>query len=125
MISNDEKIKLYMEKIIESVDSLNTMISQILYENSKTNIQTEDLFEYVLSQLASHKNKSKIKYYNNFKYKSLYINKIRFSRAIINIINNSLDTIDKNGSIKISVISKNGKITIIIEDNGIGIDEKT
>lgn len=124
VIAEDEKIKLYMEKIIESVDGLNRMISQILYENSKAKIQTEELFEYVFSQITSHKNKNNIQYSNNCEDKYIYVNKIRFSRAIINIINNALDAIDSNGSIKILVNHQHNKVIITIEDNGIGIDEE-
>lgn len=123
MMTEDEKIKLYMEKIISSVDSVNGMISQILYENSKDKITTEELFEYVFSQLASHKNKDSIKYYNRCKDKYIYINKIRFSRAIINIIYNSLDAIDEKGIVNITVGSHDKKVIITIEDNGVGIDE--
>jgi len=123
MMTEDEKIKLYLEKIVTSVDSVNVMISQILYENSKEKIKTEELFEYAFSQLTSHKNKDNIKYNNRCKDKYIYINKIRFSRAIINIIYNALDAIDDKGIVTITVSSHSKKIIITIEDNGIGIDE--
>ncbi|MDD2481591.1 MAG: response regulator [Lutispora sp.] len=114
MIAEDEKIKLYMEKVVESVDNLNRMISQILYESSKANIKTEELFEHVFSQLASHKNKDSIAYYNGCMNKYIYINEIRFSRAIINIINNAFDAIDNNGSIKILAIDDSKDILFAI-----------
>lgn len=123
MITEDEKIKLYMEKTVDSVDSINKMISQILYENSKDNIPTEELFEYVLSQLASHNNKDHINYTNRCQGHFIYVNKIRLSRAIINIVNNALDAIDSSGTVNIIVEKRNKHIVIIIEDDGVGIDE--
>lgn len=125
IITEDEKIRLYMEKAVNSVDCINKMISQILYENSKDNIQTGELFEYAFSQLASHKNKDHIRYKNSCKAKYIYINKIRFSRAIINIVQNALDAIDNNGSVNITVKMSGKQIVIIIEDDGIGIDEES
>lgn len=125
MITEDEKIKLYMEKAVDSVDSINKMISQILYENSKDNIPTEELFEYVLSQLASHNNKDHINYINRCQGHFIYVNKIRLSRAIINIVYNALDAIDSSGSVNIIVEKRNKHIVIIIEDDGVGIDEES
>jgi len=124
MMTEDEKIKLYMDKIVRSVDSLNKMISQILYENSREKIKTEELFEYVFSQLASHNRKDNIKYCNRCKDKYIHVNKIRFSRAIINIIYNALDAIDDKGVVDIAVNSYDNKIMITVEDNGVGIDEE-
>lgn len=124
MISSDGKLKLYMEKIVESVDSINRMISQILYEDSKISTKTGELFEYAFSQLASDNNKSRISYINKCADKYIYINKIRFSRALVNVIHNALEAIDDNGNIDINVQDENGKIIITIKDDGVGIEEE-
>jgi len=55
----------------------------------------------------------------------IYANKIRLSRAIINIINNSFDAIDEEtGRILVSVNEEKDYIYIVIEDNGVGIPEQ-
>lgn len=125
MMTEDNKIKLYMEKIVESVDNMNQMVSEILYEEKKGLISTAELFEYVFSQIVSNECKSRIEFENSAPEGVLYANKIRLSRAIINIINNSFDAVDEvSGQIQIDVSESNGYIYIVIEDNGVGISEE-
>lgn len=56
----------------------------------------------------------------------LYINADynRLKQVLVNIIKNSMESIDENGLIKLSVIKNKNKIKIIIEDNGIGMNEE-
>lgn len=122
MMTEDGKLKLYMEKIVESVDNMNQMISEILYEEKKGMISTAELFEYVFSQIVSNECKSRIRFENSAPDMYIYANKIRLSRAIINIINNSFDAIDgRTGLIQAKVSESNGYVYIVIEDNGTGI----
>ncbi|HWR60157.1 MAG TPA: HAMP domain-containing sensor histidine kinase [Clostridia bacterium] len=122
MMTEDGKLKLYMEKIVESVDNMNQMVSEILYEEKKGMISTAELFEYVFSQIVSNECKSRIRFENSAPDMYIYANKIRLSRAIINIINNSFDAIDgRTGLIQAEVSESNGYIYIVIEDNGTGI----
>jgi hypothetical protein len=122
MMTEDGKLKLYMEKIVESVDNMNQMVSEILYEEKKGMISTAELFEYVFSQIVSNECKSRIRFENSAPGMYIYANKIRLSRAIINIINNSFDAIDgETGLIQVEVSESNGYVYIVIEDNGTGI----
>lgn len=52
-----------------------------------------------------------------------YTNKESLKHIIINLISNSIDAIDKDGKIKISVNTKDYGIILKIEDTGIGIPE--
>lgn len=119
----DKKEKEYSRKITESVDFLDDMISQILDEDKRVVITTSDLLSYVFSQIINQDLKDKIRFVNTAKDKFIEVNKIRFSRAIINTMNNSYYAIrNKNdGFIKICVKNNNSKILIEIEDNGSGI----
>lgn len=122
MMTEDGKLKLYMDKIVESVDNMNQMVSEILYEEKKGMISTAELFEYVFSQIVSNECKSRIRFENSAPDMYIYANKIRLSRAIINIINNSFDAIyGETGLIQVEVSESNGYVYIVIEDNGTGI----
>ena len=53
----------------------------------------------------------------------VYADYNRLKQVLVNLIKNSMESIDGEGSIKISVHKNKSKIKIIIEDNGIGMDE--
>lgn len=120
----DKKVKTYVGKITDSIDSLNKMISEILYENQKSPITTEELFEYILTQISTYRYANKIIYNNEIPNKNVLVNRIRFSRAIINLIDNSFNAIDEyTGQISLEIEYEEPYITIIIEDNGTGIEQ--
>ncbi len=126
LMINDEKIKGYLSKISNSVDQLNVMISEILYEDKKSVISVEALFELIFSQISSYRHADKIKYINECPDKLLLVNKIRLSRAIINSIDNSFDAIDEeNGKIYLKITNEKSNVIIEIEDNGVGIDNNS
>jgi len=122
--TKDPYIKELNNKISKSADNMNEMISQILHENTKIIIKINSLIDYVFSQIVSSSVKEKVDLYNNLRDEKIKINKIRFSRAIINIIENSYNSIDKDwGWINIFVSKENNYIIIKIIDNGKGISE--
>jgi len=121
----DEKVKIYVGKIIDSIDNLNKMISEILYEDKKSVVNTAELFEYILTQISTYRYANRVIYNNEIPSKKVLVNKIRFSRAIINLIDNSVSAIDKydGGSICLDIKYEDPYIVIIIEDNGTGIEQ--
>jgi signal transduction histidine kinase len=122
--TDDASIKEYSQIISKSADNMSEMISQILHENTKSIIKIDALIDYVFSQLVSSSIKDKISLYNNLKGEKIKVNKIRFSRALINIIENSYNSIDKeSGLINLLVSKKDDFIIIKIVDNGKGISE--
>ncbi len=124
LTTHDEKTKAYMCRVISSVDKLSSMISEILYEDKKNVVGTEEFFRLILSQISTYTYMDRIQIHNLCPEKTLLANKIRLSRAIINAINNSLDAIKKEGHVLITVDSKVGYIMITIEDDGIGISKE-
>lgn len=125
MIIEDEKVVGYMQKISGSVDQLNKMISEILYEKKRNMTSFEELFETILSQLSPTATSQKITYTNNCENGYIEINKIRFSRMIINILNNSMSALDKDESYILIDISSNKKyVELVISDNGKGISKE-
>lgn len=120
----NHEIKAYVGKISSSIDNLNEMISEILYENKKSLVTTEELFDYILTQNSTYRYADKVEYNNEVPNKILKVNKIRFSRAIINLIDNSVNAIDQyKGCITLDVRYEAPHIVIIIGDNGTGIDQ--
>lgn len=126
LMEENPKIQNYLLRIEASIDNLSDMISEILYEDKKNIISTEELFNYTLSQISHLEFARNINYINNIKSSYINVNKIRLSRAIINALDNSYNSLnDGNGEINIYVTLKNEKIYIEIQDNGIGIKEET
>ncbi|WP_051541815.1 sensor histidine kinase [Clostridium lundense] len=126
LMEQDKKKLSYLSRIEGSIDKLSEMISEILYEEKKNVINTDELIQFVLSQVSPLPYAEKIKYENTAKESKIFVNKIRVSRAIVNALDNAYNAIDKkNGSISISVYAMGRQVFINIKDNGIGIEEKT
>ncbi len=117
----NQKIHEYTEKINSSAEKMSQMISEILYEDKKRKISIEELFDFLKIQLALEEINDHV-FFNYDKNIDIEANKVRLSRALINLIDNSLKAIDlKNGRIDINARKKNNKIYISIRDNGKGI----
>lgn len=125
LMEKDKKILLYLERIESSIDKLSQMISEILYEDKKNLINTEELFNFILSHISPLPYALKVNYCNSAKESIVLVNKIRVSRAIINALDNAYNAIDKDsGNININVYRDNSKIYIEVKDDGIGIEEE-
>lgn len=121
MHSEDKKMQLYMNKISGSVDQLTGMISEILYENTRQRITIDSLLDALLSHLSPRTESDGISCINNAGG-SIEINKIRFIRMLINLINNSISAIDKKDNVIELIVSKREKsIDFKVRDNGKGI----
>ncbi|RCW49842.1 MULTISPECIES: HAMP domain-containing sensor histidine kinase [unclassified Halanaerobium] len=119
----DQKIHEYTEKINSSAEKMSQMISEILYEDKKRKISIEELFDFLKIQLALEEISDHVSF-NYDKNIDIEANKVRLSRALINLIDNSLKAIDpENGKIDINARKQNNKIHISIRDNGKGIPE--
>ncbi len=123
METNDKK-QDYLLRIEKSIDNLSEMISEMLYEDKKNMVTTEELFTYILSQISHLDLAPNLNYNNKAKSSYINVNKIRFSRAIINALDNSYNALDQGkGEINIDIDLRDGEIVIEISDNGIGIRE--
>lgn len=119
----NQKIHKYTEKISESADKMGQMISEILYDDQKRKISIAELFNFLKIQLALEE----IDDHLSFQYSDnliLKANKVRLSRALINLVDNALKAIDLKkgkGEIKIKAEKIDHLIKITIKDNGQGI----
>lgn len=121
----DERKQEYYKRIERAIEKCDVMISEILKSTDKNWVTTGELFRFILACLSTHECIKYIKYNNNIKDRKININKIFFSRAIINLIINAFEAVkDTVPMVEISV-EDNGIETIIrVEDNGEGIEEK-
>ncbi|MBU5269908.1 sensor histidine kinase [Clostridium cochlearium] len=124
LMEQNEKIVSYLDRIEISIDRLSNMISEILYEEKKNIISTEEMFSFILSQISPLPYSDKINYKNTASDCKIKVNKMRFARAIINALDNSYSAINEIGgdrSIMISVYKIPQNVCIEIIDDGIGI----
>lgn len=125
MRSREEKIKDYQRRIIDSAESMGEMISQILEPQRTSPITLEEVFNCSMFQITSQRNKDMIIIQNGAADRYINVNKITFSRALVNLINNAVDAVDPStGRIWISTNANEGEITLTVQDNGCGISEK-
>lgn len=120
---SDPKIKEYCQAVYGSIRSMNKMISEILYEDRKDWCEVKELIDYILSSHFSGTNLSVAVERMEEPHSAIYINKIRMTRAIINIIDNALDAIreQENGRVVLRTKMLNNEVILEIEDNGCGI----
>lgn len=122
MSEENERKLLYFEKIENSLDKSDVMISEILKNSAKHPIKISELFNFVFSCLSGDRIKVS-EYENNlFQDYSIYANKILFSRAIVNLIVNGYEA--SQNKIKLKLREYGKFFLIIIEDEGHGISDE-
>ncbi|MEN2767033.1 sensor histidine kinase [Ornithinibacillus xuwenensis] len=116
-------ISIYISRMEAAIQKMNDMISEILYEDIKQPIAVKELLEYVTSHLILAKQNIEIQLELEEGMPLIYINKIRFSRAISNILENAIASLaGSEGIIQIKVKRKDNSIVFQIVDNGPGIE---
>lgn len=119
---NKEKADDYFQRMDHSLEKMKDMISEILYENIKHPIGVKELLEYVTSHLSLDRRLINLEIKIEENLPLMPINKIRFSRAIANILENAITSFaGKAGEIHIHVKRIESTILFQIKDNGPGI----
>lgn len=121
---NYHKEKEYLEKVDNSLEDLNIMISEVLSEDNKSIINVSKIIDIMLANISSMDYSTKVQVFDRSCGGKIYVNKITFVRSLINLIENASHAIDKDGNIKVIIdrIQDKGLIEIRIVDNGDGID---
>ncbi|MDR7870232.1 MAG: HAMP domain-containing sensor histidine kinase [Tissierellaceae bacterium] len=127
--NKDVKKATYLDKIESSIERMSSMISEILYEKQKSSITTYEMFNLILSQISPTEYAEFVQIKNNAPNLEIIVNKIRFSRAIINLLENAYYALNpEHGKIIISIDEKKdgNKLyaCIIVQDNGSGISSE-
>lgn len=125
MGEEEEKKLQYYNRIQNSLERCNIMISEILREEKQNYVEIEQIFNFIFSYLSTHKSIERITFCNLAPKTKLKINKIVFARAIINLIVNAYEaTLNKeNAKILITVKHYVTNLLITIEDNGVGMEK--
>src|SRR5699024_7699641 len=119
---NMNTLDAHFERIERSTENMKDMISEILYADIKQPISVEELLEYVTSYLSLDEQQVDLQIKLASDLPTIYVNKIRFSRAISNILENAVTSFrGKAGYIVIDVKRIDNTISICIQDNGKGI----
>ncbi|MFD2043555.1 sensor histidine kinase [Ornithinibacillus salinisoli] len=121
-VKDEQTPPAYFSRLSQAIQKMNDMISEILYEDIKRYISVDELVEYVISHLSLNEQQIKLRIEIEENLPLLFINKIRFSRAISNLLENAITSFaGKKGYIHIHVKNISHRVLFRIEDNGPGI----
>lgn len=125
MNADNEQIQEYCKKIDASVDKVNAMVSEILYDEVRKKITVEELIHYVRAHVLVKKMGQQVIFDIEKDLPYLEINVIRMSRVLINLIENAFTATAgvSDATIEIKVYSDNGWVVFEITDNGKGISK--
>lgn len=122
-----DKEQEYLKRIDQATTSMNTMISEILYDEVRDFFGVEQLVDYVRANLIIEERAQQLTFSVEKNLPPLRINKIRVARAIMNVVENGLkaikDIADGRVEIRVTESSSAGKswVRIAVWDNGVGI----
>ena len=129
-IDNRDKSEKYLRIIKSEIDrSLNVMSDFMEYSKIKINKEPFDislLLDDIYDSFNTLISSNKIKFVYNNSYDDLYLfgDYDRLKQVFVNIVKNSIESITDSGIISMSVMLNDNKVTVIIEDNGIGMNEE-
>lgn len=102
---------------------------QLSREKSSQKLNINEEIEAVLSVVAPQLRANKVRVRISHKQKlTLFGDSVMFSQILMNLISNSIDSlakIDRIRLIEISISQENNSAILIVEDSGVGIDEKS
>ncbi|MFC0524307.1 ATP-binding protein [Pontibacillus salicampi] len=121
--SKDQEILDYTDKISDSIQSTSNMVSEILYKERKNWTTVKRLIEYVRANKLSYDDISFHFQLEANEQTEIYINKIRMTRAIINLIDNACDAVMETAEAHITIHTFEDQqgIWLGVEDNGKGM----
>lgn len=117
----------YLDKIEDSIERMSHMISEILHEEQRTVVTTQEVMNSVMAQISAMEYAERVVSENRAPKAEIEVNRIRFFRVLINLIENAAYAIDgDNGRIEMIAQSdpSEGLVQFIIRDNGHGISRE-
>lgn len=126
--SNENDPNVHFLELIESgIERMSNMISEILYEDRRTETTTQRIIKGVLAQASAAEYAELIRADNRLPEGVVAVNVIRFTRALINLLENSFYAVDREtGIIWLEVYADPTQEAVCFEvrDNGSGIEEQ-
>jgi len=129
-LDNKDKSEKYVKIIKSEIDrSLNVMNDFMEYSKIKVNKEIFDmtmLLDEVYDSFKLLSDNKKIKFRYNNEYEDIYVfgDFNRLKQVFVNIIKNSIESINNDGIISISVKVESGKVQVIVIDNGEGMTKE-
>ena len=102
---------------------MSRMISEILYEDQRSPITTEELVRIVLAQVSTSDYASYIRVQNDVPQTLVSVNHVLFPRALVNLLQNSARAVRTRTErrILLRVEAEDGAVRFTVADNGVGI----
>ena len=128
----DKEIKENLSIISKSIEKTFNIINSVLELSRGTELpditdsrfRFKDIVNEVYS-LLEHRFKEKgIQFETDIECNEIKGSKNMFTQILLNLINNSIDAVEKNGWIQVSCKKKKGNYIIEVADNGIGIPKE-
>lgn len=129
-LDNVDKSKKYLNIIKSEIErSLNVIADFMEYSKIKINkeiIDMELLIEEIYESYTLLLRDNRINLNYQPKYDEVYLwgDYDRLKQVFVNVIKNSIESIDKDGIIDIDMVIKGEKVIITISDNGIGMTKE-
>ncbi|MFZ0455478.1 MAG: ATP-binding protein [Ignavibacteriaceae bacterium] len=137
LMDNDqiESVQRQYNLIHKNARKLLSLINQLLDLSTidagkmKLEIEKVNLVNFAKGILASFQSLAEDKnirfdFFSGKESLELYIDKEKMEKIISNLLSNALKFTNDNGHISVSVLMKNSKVEISVEDDGIGISEQ-
>lgn len=120
----DKTRQNYLDKIEDSIDQMSQMISEILHEERRTVVTTQEVLDGVMAQISVTEYAERVVAENRAPEAEVEVNRIRFFRVLINLIENAAYAIDRADG-RIEMIAEQDpdhqSVRFIVRDNGRGI----
>lgn len=118
----------HLGKIEDSIERMSSMISEILHEGTRTVVTIQELLSGLLAQISAAEYVDLIQVDNRAPQVKIEVNKIRFSRMLVNLIENAAYAVERpGGRIQVEVCPVEGEegpcVQFAVRDNGQGIPE--
>ena len=125
-LTKEGKSSDYINKILQEIAGLKELIT--CYLNYSKPVSTspewcrvENTFDEIQNIFAKSLKEKSIEFSLNNCPDKIWFDSTQFRNILINLISNSIDSINSNGKISISGITENGHSKIFVKDNGNGI----
>jgi len=124
----NEKKQRRFNIIRKEVNRLDNLVKEVLLYSRQMNlVYTEfilfNLIDNILLQLKPHFEEKKVNVFNNLEKITIKADSEKLKQVFINLILNSVDAVNENGTIEFYSDNSDGKINIYLKDNGCGISE--
>ncbi|MCD5324296.1 MULTISPECIES: sensor histidine kinase [Pontibacillus] len=121
--NEDKKVDGYFDRIYGSVNKMKDMVSEILYEETKREMEVMEVIQYVRSHLSIDDDSITVSVKVEEDLPMIEVNKIRFSRALSNMVENALRSLrETGGTLKVQAYSYAEGVAFSIKDDGPGVD---